>query len=108
MNIKRFVSLLIIVLIIVLTVVFFLYPLVVLVQQWNQNPMYLGQPLQEFYGNNFNAFITEKYISRVREWLVIGRLIGPIVGIASLIVLVGIYKKIPEKKKEKNQKKLTD
>jgi NADH:ubiquinone oxidoreductase subunit 6 (subunit J) len=108
MNIKLFVPFAFI----IPTVAFFLYPLAVSVQRWNENPSSLGEPLQEHYSNNFVAFSGTVWVSWVGGWLSIGYafswLIGLMLGIAILIVLVGIHERIPEKKKEKNQKKLTD
>ena len=87
MNIKRFASLFIIVLIIILTVAFFLLPLAVSVRTWDENPRYAGEPLRDYYNNDFMAYFGEKLSgmgSLLNITLASSGLIGLILGIAFL------------------------
>ena len=34
-------------------------------QTWNSNPMYLGEPLQSFYSNNFSEFFIDRFVGFV-------------------------------------------
>ncbi len=34
-------------------------------QSWNENPMFLGQPLRDYYNNNFSDYLIEEFVSLV-------------------------------------------